>query len=112
MKIGMKLLQILKDSFSEETDYWDTMIALKRINAADVTRVVRKLDWTSGTTYEMYRNDYSRSNVSPVTSSTNLYDANYYVMNSDYRVYVVCKMAQTQKTQMEDHLLTNHFSQI
>ena len=33
-----------KDSFSEETDYWDTMIGLKRINAADVTRVVRKLD--------------------------------------------------------------------
>ena len=49
------------------------MIGLKRINAADVTSC-RKLDWTSGTTYEMYRNDYSRSNVSPVTSSTNLYD--------------------------------------
>ena len=77
-----------KDSFSEETDYWDTMIGLKRINASDVTRVVRKLDWNSGTTYEMYRNDYSRANVSPVTSSTNLYDANYYVMNSDFRVYV------------------------
>ena len=77
-----------KDSFDEENNYWDTMIALKKINAADIVRVVRKITWTSGTTYEMYRHDYSRSNLSPQTSSTNLYDANYYVMNSDYRVYV------------------------
>ena len=77
-----------KDSFSEERDYWDTMLALKRINAADVVRVVRKINWSSGTTFEMYRDDYSRSNTSPVTSSTTLYDTNYYVMNSDYRVYV------------------------
>jgi len=77
-----------KDSFSEENDYWDTMIALKRINAADISRVVRKITWTSGTTYEMYRHDYSRSNLSPQTSSTNLYDTNFYVMNSDYRVYI------------------------
>jgi len=77
-----------KDSFNEENDYWDTMIALKKINAADIVRVVRKITWTSGTTYEMYRHDYSRSNLSPQTSSTNLYDTNFYVMNSDYRVYV------------------------
>jgi len=77
-----------KDSFNEENDYWDTMIALKRINAADAARVVRKITWTSGTTYEMYRHDYSRSNISPQTSSTNLYDTNFYVMNSDYRVYI------------------------
>tara|TARA_B100000131_G_scaffold132176_1_gene128821 strand:+ start:15605 stop:16348 length:744 start_codon:yes stop_codon:yes gene_type:complete len=77
-----------KDAFSEENDAWDTMIALKKINAADISRVVRKITWTSGTTYEMYRDDYSRSNLSPQTSSTNLYDTNYYVMNQDYRVYI------------------------
>ena len=54
----------------------------------DVVRVVRKINWSSGTTFEMYRDDYSRSNISPVTSSTTLYDTNYYVMNSDYRVYI------------------------
>jgi hypothetical protein len=77
-----------KDAFSEERDYWDTMIALKKINAADIARVVRKITWSSGTTYEMYRDDYSRTNISPQTSATNLYDANYYVMNQDYRVYI------------------------
>ena len=77
-----------KDSFSEENDYWDTMIALKKLNSDDIARVVRKITWSSGTTYEMYRDDYSRSNLSPQTSSTNLYDTNYYVMNQNFRVYI------------------------
>ena len=64
------------------------MIALKKLNSDDIARVVRKITWSSGTTYEMYRDDYSRSNLSPQTSSTNLYDANYYVMNQNFRVYV------------------------
>ena len=63
------------------------MVALKKINAADVKQVVRKLTWTSGTTYDMYRHDYSRTNIAPVSGSTSLYLANYYVMNSDFRVY-------------------------
>lgn len=77
-----------KDAFVEENDYWDTMIAMKKINADDVVRVVRKVEWRSGTFYDFYRHDYSRTNLSNVTSSTNLYDSNYYVVNSDYRVYI------------------------
>jgi hypothetical protein len=76
-----------KDNFDQENDYWNTMVALKKINAADVKQVVRKLSWTSGTTYDMYRHDYSRTNIAPVSGSTSLYLANYYVMNSDFRVY-------------------------
>ena len=76
-----------KDNFDQENDYWNTMVALKKINAADVKQVVRKLTWTSGTTYDMYRHDYSRTNIAPVSGSTSLYLANYYVMNSDFRVY-------------------------
>ena len=66
----------------------DTMIFGKKITTNDVRRLVRRVDWKSGTIYEMYRHDYSVSNPSPQTNSTRLYDANYYVMNSDYRVYV------------------------
>ena len=36
----------------------------------------------------MYRHDYSRSNTAPVSGSTNLYNSNFYVLNSDYRVYI------------------------
>ena len=77
-----------KDNFDEENDYWDTMIALKRINSTDVRQVVPKINWSSGTTYDMYRHDYSRSNTAAVSGSTNLYNSNFYVLNSDYRVYI------------------------
>jgi len=76
-----------KDNFSEEDDYWDTMIALKKINSEDVRQVVTRRVWTSGTTYDMYRSDYSRTNTAKVSGATNLYAASYYVVNSDYRVY-------------------------
>ena len=77
-----------KDSFEQENDYWDTMIALKKIAASDVRQVVRKTTWISGTTYDMYRHDISRTNTSKPSGSTSLYSANYYVVNEDYRVYI------------------------
>jgi len=77
-----------KDNFSEESDYWDTMIALKKINSSDVRQVIPKRIWTSGTTYDMYRHDYSVTNTASVSGATNLYSAFYYVMNSDFRVYI------------------------
>jgi len=77
-----------KDNFNQESDYWDTMVALKKINSSDVKQVVPKRVWSSGTTYDMYRHDYSRSNTAVVSGSTSLYLANYFVMNSDFRVYI------------------------
>ena len=77
-----------KDNFQEEDDYWDTMIALKKISSGDVRQVVKKNIWTSGTTYDMYRHDISRTNTSKPSGATNLYNANYYVVNEDYKVYI------------------------
>ena len=77
-----------KDNFDQENDYWNTMIALKKINTADARQVVPKLTWSSGTTYDMYRHDYSRSNTAPVSGATNLYSSNFIVLNSDFRVYI------------------------
>ena len=76
-----------KDNFEQENDYWDNMIALKKINADDVRQVVPRRVWSSGTTYDMYRDDYSRSNTAKISGSTNLYSASYFVINSDYRIY-------------------------
>ena len=64
------------------------MVALKKINASDVRQVIPKRTWTSGTTYDMYRHDYSVTNTASVSGATNLYSAFYYVMNSDFRIYV------------------------
>ena len=77
-----------RDSFDEENNYWDTMIALKKINASDIRQVVQKRFWSTGTTFDMYRHDYSRSNTAKVSGATNLYSSSYYILNSDYRVYI------------------------
>ena len=76
-----------KDNFDQENDYWDTIIALKKINASDVRQVITKRFWSSGTTYDYYRHDYSRSNTAQISGATNLYSASYYVINEDYQVY-------------------------
>ena len=77
-----------KDNFDQENDYWDTLIALKKIAAGDVRQVIRKITWSSGTTYDMYRHDISRTNPANKSGAISLYSANYYVMNSDYKVYI------------------------
>ena len=77
-----------KDNFDQENDYWDTMVALKKINTADIRQVVPKRQWSSGTTYDYYRHDYSRSNTAKVSGATNLYSASYFVINEDYQVYI------------------------
>ena len=76
------------DNFNQEDNYWDTMVAVKKINKADVRQVVRKNTWTSGITYDMYRNNISATDVSQPSGAVTLYDANYYILNSDYRVYI------------------------
>lgn len=77
-----------KDNFDQENDYWDTMVALKKINTADASQVVPKRTWSSGTVYDMYRHDYSRTNTAKVSGSTTLYLSTYFVINSDFRVYI------------------------
>jgi len=77
-----------KDSLNQSNEYWDTMLALKKIASGDVSEVVRKNTWTSGTTYDMWRNDINRDNQSYPSNATDIYFADYYVMNEDYRVYI------------------------
>jgi hypothetical protein len=76
------------DGFKEEGEIKETIISMKKVTQNDVRRMVRKVVWDSGTTYEMYRHDYSIYNLSPITNSSSLYDANYYVINEDLRVYI------------------------
>jgi hypothetical protein len=77
-----------KDSLDQANDYWDTMLAMKKINSSDVSQVVRKVQWSSGITYDMWRNDITRNNPSQPSGSFDVYTANYYILNSDFRVYI------------------------
>ncbi len=76
-----------RDSFDQESDYWDTMVALKKVASSDVMRVIPKRTWASGSKYDMYRHDYSIDKTAPVSGSATLYSSFFYVMNSEFRVY-------------------------
>lgn len=76
------------DNFNYISHYHDTMMFGKKITSSNARRVIKRIDWSSNTKYEMYRHDYSIGKPSPITNSSRLYDTNYYVMNSDYRIYI------------------------
>jgi len=86
------------DSFNNMNDYYDSMIAVKRITSADVKQIVPKQNWSSGTTYDFYRHDYSISNAPPNSGGTSLYTANFFVVNSDFRVYICLQNGTTPET--------------
>jgi hypothetical protein len=86
------------DNFDNENEIWETMIGLKKITSSDVRLVVPKIEWKSGNTFDMYRHDYNTSNTAKVSGATNLYGASFYVMNSDYRVYVCLQNGTTPET--------------
>ena len=76
------------DSFSSNSHVGDVMMFGKKIQAKNIRRVIRRIDWKSGNRYEIYRDDYTIENPSPIKSSSKLYGADYYVMNEDYKVYI------------------------
>ena len=98
------------DNFDYQNEVWETVIGLKKITAGDAKLVIPKITWRSGNTYDLYRHDYTTSNSAKVSGATNLYGSFFYVMNSEYRVYICLRMERHQRTQMVLHLLTNQHS--
>ena len=76
------------DAFDQENYYYDSMLFLKKVTSNDIRRVVPRLDWQTGTVYEMYRNNYSSTNLTPQSKSTTLYGSSYFVINSEFNVYL------------------------
>ena len=76
------------DNFDQENRYHDSMLFLKKITSSDVRRVIPRINWQSGTVYEMYRNNYSATNRTSQTSNSSLYGSNYYVVTSEFKVYL------------------------
>jgi len=77
-----------RDCLDDTNSYWDTMIALKKIGANDIRPVVRKIGWASATIYDMYRHDVNRNKLSRPSNKTSLYASNFYIVNSEFRVYI------------------------
>jgi len=82
------------DSVSQEFHTFDDLLAAKRVTSSDVSVVIPRRNWTTGTVYDYYRHDYGHyitgSTSSVVTAdsgATALYDATFYVLNSNNNVY-------------------------
>ena len=76
------------DNLSYRSHYRDTMMFGKKVTSANIRRVVKKHAWTINTRYDMYRHDYDANNLTPNSKTTNLYRSNYYVINSNFQVYI------------------------
>ena len=60
------------DNFSRHAHVGDTMMYGKKISSANIRRIIRRVDWTAGNRYEIYRDDYSVSSPSPIKESSRL----------------------------------------
>lgn len=68
-----------------ERDTRNKIISVKRISIVDVSYVVPRRDWISGTIYDVY-DDYSPDYPS-YSNATNLKNANFYVLTTAFNVY-------------------------
>ena len=80
------------DDVGSEFYVYDDLLAAQKIASTDVSLVVPRRDWSTGTVYDYYRHDYGNINtagstISTDSGATNLYDATFYVMNSSFDVY-------------------------
>jgi hypothetical protein len=80
------------DNQTEKYAVYDDIIAAKRITSEFVRTVVRRYNWQTNTTYDMWKPDYSstqtgRTGKSTATGQTSISDAKFYVMNSTYEVW-------------------------
>jgi hypothetical protein len=76
------------DNFQYLSHYRDTSLFGKKITAENARRVIRKVQWVSNTPYDMYRHDYRQGNESSVSKTVRLYDSNYYIVTSEFKVYI------------------------
>src|SRR6056300_349548 len=81
------------DSVDTEFYTFDDAIAAKKITSSNVSYVIPRRNWATGTVYDMYRHDYGRRITGTTTAKTstsgasNLWDATFYVLSSSNNVY-------------------------
>src|SRR5210317_1083601 len=81
------------DSVDTEFYTFDDAIAAKKITSSNVSYVIPRRNWATGTVYDMYRHDYGKRITGTTTAKTstsgasNLWDSTFYVLNSNSNVY-------------------------
>ena len=81
------------DSIGDEFYHFDDLLAAKKVTSSDVSIVIPRRNWTTGTVYDYYRHDYGNrvtggtSTQTANSGATSLFDATFYVMSSTFNVY-------------------------
>src|SRR6056300_1897391 len=82
------------DSVLNEFKNFDDLLAAKKITGSDVSFCIPRRNWTTGTTYDIYRHDYEEFITGSTTTrqtansgATTLFDATFYVLTTDRNVY-------------------------
>lgn len=84
------------DNLREKNDLYDEIIAAKRITDAYARTVIRRYNWdlVANPKFDMWKPDYSATpgtggqiGKQTATGATNIADAKFYVMNSNYEVF-------------------------
>ena len=82
------------DSVLNEFKNYDDLLAAKKITGSDVSFCIPRRNWTTGTTYDIYRHDYEEFITGSTTTrqtansgATTLFDSTFYVLTSDRNVY-------------------------
>ena len=76
------------DDVTTEFYIWDQTIAGKKVASTDTTYALPRRDWVNSTTYDMYEDNVSSTNLS-TSGASNIYDATFFFRTSDNRVYKV-----------------------
>ena len=81
------------DNVNSQAFPFDDLLAAKKITATDVTFVTPRRNWSTGTTYDIYRHDYGERITGTITATTanggasTLHDSAFYVLTTERNVY-------------------------
>ena len=82
------------DTVVREFYTYDDLLAAKRVQSSDISFVIPRRNWTSGTVYDIYRHDYGEFITGSTTTrqtsnsgATTLFDSTFYVLTTARNVY-------------------------
>ena len=82
------------DTVVREFYTFDDLVAAKRVQTSDVSFVIPRRNWASGTVYDIYRHDYGEfttgstsTRITANSTATTLFDSTFYVLTSARNVY-------------------------
>jgi hypothetical protein len=97
-------------------EIYDQIIGLKKITSAEIRPMIRNNTWESGRPYDIYRDNYGNvsSSVGSITNyvqslnfEQHLYETNFYVVTSEYKVYKCLSNANNGQSTVEPSSTSN-----